>query len=186
MVVDRLGGRPVLAVSLGLLAIGYGLLPLVREPWEALVLMAIGGVGNGAFWPSQSTLLAGLTPPDRRHAAFALQRVTRNLGIGLGGLSGGLIATTGNPSSYTVLFILDAVTFLVFVGVLAFVPDPPVPSREGAPAGRYVEVVRDGVFVGVVALNVLYVAAGYATAAPTMFGGLVGRLQRLQEEMAKK
>jgi len=161
-VVDRFGGRPVLAVSLVLLAIGYGLLPLVHEPWEALVLMAIGGVGNGAFWPSQSTLLAGLTPPERRHAAFALQRVTRNLGIGLGGLSGGLIATTENASSYTVLFVLDAATFVVFVGVLAFVPDPPIPSRTGAPAGRYLAVVRDRVFLGVVALNVLYVAAGYA------------------------
>jgi cyclase len=31
-----------------------------------------------------------------------------------------------------------------------------------------------------------YIAAGYSAAAPTMFGGLVGRLQRLQEEMAKK
>ena len=46
------------------------------------------------FWPSQSTLLAGLTPAARRHAAFAVQRVSRNLGIGLGGLTGGLIATT--------------------------------------------------------------------------------------------
>ena len=31
-----------------------------------------------------------------------------------------------------------------------------------------------------------YVSAGYAATAPTMFGGLVGRLQRLQEEMGKK
>jgi cyclase len=31
-----------------------------------------------------------------------------------------------------------------------------------------------------------YVDAGYSTAAPTMFGGMVGRLQRLQEEMGKK
>jgi len=162
VVVDRLGGRPVLAASLVLLAVAYGLLPFVHEPLEAFVLMAVGGVGNGAFWPSQSTLLAGLTPVDRRHAAFALQRVTRNLGIGLGGLSGGLIATTDNASSYTVLFAVDAATFLVFVVVLAFVPDPPLPSRDGAPASRYVEVVRDGVFLGVVGLNVLYVAAGYA------------------------
>jgi predicted MFS family arabinose efflux permease len=161
-IVDRLGGRPVLAVSLLLLAVGYGLLPLVQQPWHALVLMAIGGVGNGAFWPSQSTLLAGLTPPARRHAAYALQRVTRNLGIGLGGLSGGLIATTESSSSYTVLFALDAVTFLVFICVLSFVPDPPVPSRGGAPAGRYLEVVRDRVFLGVVGLNVLFVGAGYA------------------------
>jgi predicted MFS family arabinose efflux permease len=161
-IVDRLGGRPVLACSLVLLAIGYGFLPLVREPWHALVLMAVGGVGNGAFWPSQSTLLAGLAPPERRHAAYALQRVTRNLGIGLGGLSGGLIATTESSSSYTALFVLDALTFLVFIGVLAFVPDPPRPIRAGASAGRYLEVVRDRVFLGVVGLNALYVAAGYA------------------------
>jgi predicted MFS family arabinose efflux permease len=161
-IVDRLGGRPVLAVSLVLLAVGYGLLPLVREPWHALALMAVGGVGNGAFWPSQSTLLAGLTPPERRHAAYALQRVTRNLGIGLGGLSGGLIATTESSASYTVLFGLDAVTFVVFVGVLTFVPDPPLPRRAGDPAGRYLEVLRNRVFLGVVGLNVLFVAAGYA------------------------
>lgn len=161
-IVDRFGGRPVLAGSLVLLAVGYGLLPLVREPWHALVLMAVGGVGNGAFWPSQSTLLAGLAPPERRHSAYALQRVSRNLGIGLGGLSGGLIATTESSSSYTVLFALDAVTFLVFVVVLWFVPDPPAPSREDGPAGRYLEVVRDRVFLGVVGLNALFVAAGYA------------------------
>jgi predicted MFS family arabinose efflux permease len=161
-IIDRVGGRRVLAVALVLLAVGYGLLPLVREPWHALVLMVIGGVGNGAFWPSQSTLLAGLTPPERRHAAYALQRVTRNLGIGLGGLCGGLIATTESTTSYTVLFGLDALTFLAFVVVLAFVPDPPVPVRNGERAGRYLEVVRDRVFLGVVGLNVLFVAGGYA------------------------
>jgi predicted MFS family arabinose efflux permease len=123
--------------------------------------MAVGGVGNGAFWPSQSTLLAGLAPPERRHSAYALQRVSRNLGIGLGGLSGGLIATTESSSSYTVLFALDAVTFLVFVGVLWFVPDPELPGAE-APAGRYVDVLRDRLFLGVVGLNALFVAAGYA------------------------
>jgi predicted MFS family arabinose efflux permease len=161
-IVDRLGGRRVLAASLVLLAVGYGFLPLVREPWHALVLMAVGGVGNGAFWPSQSTLLAGLTPPERRHAAYALQRVSRNLGIGLGGLSGGLIATTESSSSYTVLFALDAVTFLVFVVVLAFVPDPPLSSADPEHPGRYLEVLRDRVFLGVVGLNALFVAAGYA------------------------
>jgi predicted MFS family arabinose efflux permease len=161
-IVDRLGGRRVLAVSLVLLAIGFGLLPFVREPWHALVLMAVGGVGNGAFWPSQSTLLAGLAPVERRHAAYGLQRVSRNLGIGLGGLTGGLIATTESSSSYTVLFTLDAATFLVFVGVLTQVPDPPVPRREGALRGRYVDVLRDRVFLGVVGLNAVWVAAGYA------------------------
>jgi MFS family permease len=163
IVVDRIGGRATLAVSLVLLAVGYGSYPLITEPWHAFLASAVAGVGNAGFWPSQSALLAGLTPHARRHAAFALQRVTRNLGIGLGGVAGGLIATTGNPTSFTVLFILDAATFLVFVAMLAFVPEPVVAEERDALApGRYAEVLRDRVFLGVVFLNVLFVAAGYA------------------------
>ena len=45
-----------------------------------------------------------------------------NLGIGLGGLAGGLIASVAQPSSFTVLFLVDAATFLAYVGVLAFDP----------------------------------------------------------------
>jgi MFS family permease len=85
----------------------------------------------------------------------------RNFGVGLGGVAGGLIATTENATSYTVLFGLDAVTFLVFVVVLAFVPDPRL-EPGASPAGRYVDVLRHRVFLGVVGLNVLFVTAGYA------------------------
>jgi len=164
IVVDRIGGRATLATALVLLAIGFGSYPLITEPWHAFLASAIAGLGNSGFWPSQSALLAGLTPPARRHSAFALQRVTRNLGIGLGGVAGGLIATTSSPGSFTVLFLLDAATFLVFVGMLAFVPEPELPEEEGealAP-GRYADVLRNRVFLGIVLLNVLFVAAGYA------------------------
>ena len=163
VVIDRIGGRATLAAALVLLAIGFGSYPLVHEPWQAFLASAVAGLGNAGFWPSQSALLAGLTPPSRRHAAFALQRVTRNLGIGLGGVAGGLIASTSSPGSFTVLFGVDAATFLVFVAMLAFVPEPELPAEEGslAPA-RYADVLRDRVFLGIVALNVLFVSAGYA------------------------
>ncbi|MBW3593211.1 MAG: MFS transporter, partial [Actinobacteria bacterium] len=58
--VDRIGGRATLAASLVLMAIGYAAFPLVREPWHAFAASVVAGVGNGGFWPSQSTLLAGL------------------------------------------------------------------------------------------------------------------------------
>ncbi len=163
-VVDRVGGRVTLGGALVLMAVGYGAYPLVREPWHAFAAALVAGVGNGFFWPSQSTLLAILTPRSRRHAAFALQRVSRNLGIGLGGLAGGLIATTSDPTSFTVLFLVDAVTFFGFVGALAFVPEPTLPAlAEHAPdAVGYLDVLRHRVFVGFVALNVLFVASGYA------------------------
>ena len=161
--VDRLGARPVLAGGLVMQAIGIGLFPLVHRPWHAFVLIAIEGAGSAGFWPSQSTLIARLTPAARRHAAFAQQRVTMNLGIGLGGLTGGLIAGVSHPGSFTVLFLVDSATFLVYVGVLAFIHDPGLTTEESAGGeASYRAVFRDRVFVGLWTLNFLFVTAGYS------------------------
>jgi MFS family permease len=161
--VDRLGPRRVLGVGLVLQGVGFGLFPLVRSPWQAFVLIAIEGAGSAGFWPSQSTLIARLTPPPRRHAAYAQQRVTMNLGIGLGGLAGGLIASVAHPSSFTLLFLIDAVTFLAYVGVLAFVHDPGVAEEERSETpASYRAVLRDRLFVRLWALNFLFVTAGYS------------------------
>jgi len=161
--VDRIGPRPVLAAGLVMQAVGIGLFPLVREPWHAFVLIAVEGAGSAGFWPSQSTLIARLTPPARRHAAYAQQRVTMNLGIGLGGLTGGLIASVSHPGSFTVLFLVDAATFLAYVGVLTLIRDPGLTSEESAGGqASYRAVLRDRVFVGLWALNFLFVTAGYS------------------------
>ncbi len=161
--IDRVGGRRTLAFSLLTMAIGYGLYPLVHEPWHAFAAAAIAGIGNGGFWPSQSSLLAGLASEEQRTTAFATQRVMMNLGIGLGGLAGGLIATTTNPSSFTLLFLADAATFLVYSVVLTRVPAPErTPRPEGRARSGYGEVVRNRVFMGVVALNVVFIGAGMA------------------------
>jgi predicted MFS family arabinose efflux permease len=160
--IDRIGGRATLAAALVLMAVGYGIFPWVAEPWHAYALSGVAGAGNGLFWPSQSTLLAGLAPRARRHSAYALQRVTRNLGIGLGGLAGGLIATTSNPTTFTILFLVDAVTFLAFVAVLTLIEEPRLELEAAPSPGRYIEVLRHRVFIQIVLLNVVFVAAGYA------------------------
>jgi MFS family permease len=159
-VIDRVGARRVLASGLVLQAVGFGLFPLVHEPWQAFALIAVEGVGSAGFWPSQSTLMSRLVDDRRRHNAFALQRATMNLGIGLGGLVGGLIASVDNPSSFTVLFVVDALTFLAYIGALAFVPEPPVPSEEAAKPASYGAVLRHKTFLGLWALNFAFVAAG--------------------------
>ena len=161
--IDRFGPKRVLGTGLVLQAVGYGLLPLVRSPWQAFVLVGIEGAGSAGFWPSQSTLISRLTPAARRHAAFAQQRVTMNLGIGLGGLAAGLIAHVDDPTSFTVLFVLDAFTFLAYVGVLAFIRDPGVePSEAGDVPASYRAVLRHKTFLGLWGLNFLFVFAGYS------------------------
>lgn len=161
--VDKLGARPVLGGGLVMQAVGIGLFPLVRSPWQAFLLIAIEGAGSAGFWPSQSTLIARLTPPARRHAAFAQQRVTMNLGIGLGGLVGGAIASVSHPSTFTALFVIDALTFLAYVAVLFFIHDPGVAEEERADQpSSYRAVLRDRLFLGLWSLNFLFVAAGYS------------------------
>jgi len=163
-VVDRIGPRTTLMASLALLAAGYGGFPFVRHPWQALVLAAIAGAGNGGFAPSHSSLLAALTSREQRTAAYALQRATDNLGFGVGGLAGGLIATTRVPESFTLLFALDAGTFIAFIALLAFVPKPTAPAITAAirATGRYATVLRDRAFLWLLVVVAVLVAAAYA------------------------
>jgi MFS family permease len=160
---DRIGARQTLVGALLIMAGAFAMFPLIRDPWHALVLNSLAGIGSGAFWPSQGALLTALTPRARRHAAFAQQRVTMNLGIGLGALTGGLIATTTDPGSFTLLFLLDAATFLVFAAILTQVPNP---AREPHPPDRgregYGVVLRDRPFMSFIVLNTVFIAVSIA------------------------
>ena len=157
---DRIGPRAVLMSALGVMTVAIALFPLIREAWHAFALNALLGTGSGAFWPSQSSLLTGLTAPERRHGAFSLQRVTMNLGVALGGLTGGLVASTAHPRTFTILFLADAATFLAYVGVLTRLPSPERQPEERA--GTYADVLRDRPFIGYTLLNATFMAAAMA------------------------
>jgi MFS family permease len=161
--IDRVGGRRTLAAALLIAALGYSLMPLVHEPWQAFALAAVIGIGGGTFWPSVSVLLTNLTPPEKRHRAFALQRVALNLGLGLGGLTGGLIASSSDPSSFTVLFLVDAATYVGMVFVLPLVPEPELEQAlEDERHPGYRAVLNDRALLSLLGLNVVFIAAGYA------------------------
>jgi MFS family permease len=165
VLVDRVGGKKTLAASLVFLAVGYAGYAFVEHPWQGFATAAITGIGNGSFWPAQSTLIAALVTPEKRTPAFAMQRVVMNLGIGLGALTGGLIASTGDARSFQLLFLLDALTFVVYLGVLwALVPEPDhhVRAQGGRPPGGYGAVLRNRAFVGWIAINTMFIFAGFA------------------------
>jgi MFS family permease len=164
-VVDHVGARTTLFFSLAFLAAGYGGFPFVRGPWLAFALAAVAGVGNAGFAPSHSSLLAALTSGEQRTTAYALTRVTDNLGFGIGGLIGGLIATTQVPESYDLLFAVDAGTFVAFMALLCFVPQPARPAAAGATATGYRQVARDRPFLALLVLTALLVTAAYAQIA---------------------
>lgn len=157
--VDRVGGKAMLTAALGFLTLGFAGYAFVESPWQGFLASAVTGIGNGAFWPAQSTLIAGLTTRAQRSATFAMQRVVMNLGIGLGGVAGGFIAT----ESFRALFVLDALTFVAYAGVLTlFVHDPGRQEPRAERSGSYRTVFRHRIFMALMAANALYIGAGIA------------------------
>jgi MFS family permease len=158
---DRIGPRRVLLAALAVMAAAFALMPGIRTAWHAFALYVLWGIGSGAFWPAQSALLAGLTPPPRRAAAYALQRLTMNLGVALGGGVAGLIASVAHPGSFTVLFWIDVATFVVYLAVLALrVPSPTLhPDRAW---GSWRLVVRDRTMLSFSLLNAVFMASAIA------------------------
>ena len=157
--VDRVGAKRMLAIALLILTVGIAGYSLVETAWQGFLVAAIVGIGNGLFWPSQSSMLAGLAPQEKRPAVFAMQRVTMNLGIGIGGLAGGFIAS----ESFQALFVLDALTFVGYAAVLwAFVPEPRQAVERAGRSGSYRDVFRHRVFMGLMAVNATLIAAGIA------------------------
>ena len=160
--VDRVGGKAMLTAALAFLTLGFACYAFVESSWQGFLASAVTGIGNGAFWPAQSTLLAGLTTRAQRSATFGMQRVVMNLGIGLGGVAGGFIAT----ESFRALFLLDALTFVAYGAVLTIFVHEPARSEPSAERPRtndtasYRTVFRHRVFMALMVANALYIGAG--------------------------
>ncbi|MEO1180004.1 MAG: MFS transporter [Cyanobacteria bacterium J06636_28] len=74
------------------------------------------GLGVSLYWPANLSVTTDLTTSENRTEAFALTRLVDNLGLGLGALlAGQYVAMAG---SYSTLFILKGLTYLLFVGVI--------------------------------------------------------------------
>ena len=157
-VIDRFGSRAVAVVALVLLAAGFVGLAFVRSPLQAFVAASAAGIGNGALQPSQSALIAAIAPPELRHRATAVSRVATNLGIGLGGALGGVVATRG-LDGFVLLFVANGITYLLYALILV------VAVREDARPepipGGYRVVLRDRPFVRLALINVAVVAVGW-------------------------
>jgi MFS family permease len=156
--IDRFGARATAAGAGVALAAGYAGLAFAASPAEAFAAAALAGIGNGALSPSQSTLLAVLARPDLRHRATAISRVASNAGIGIGGALGGVVAAFG-LSGYIVLFLLNAVTYLIYIAVLVAVVHGG--ERPQPVAGGYALVVRDRAFMHLAVTNVAMIAVGW-------------------------
>lgn len=112
------GRRKTLLLSAAISVVSSLVMADARNFSILVVGNLLAGLGQGLYWPANESVVADLTAPEQRHEAYAITRLADNLGLGMGVVLGGaLINTTG---AYRSLFIIDAISFVVFFGVVYF------------------------------------------------------------------
>jgi len=160
---DRFGARQALTGGLVVSAAGPSAMAYAQSPWEAFAAAALIGFGAGVIWPSQDALLAQLLRADQRSAGFSVRHATMNAGLGLGALAAAAIIKVGHPGTFQAIYLLDALSFLLYAPLLLVIPARPDAAHARDPERRmtYREVLRDRNFLWLWALSALVVAVSY-------------------------
>jgi MFS family permease len=162
---DRYSAKAIVVAGSLVSALGYAGFAYVDRPWQAFACSIVSGAGLGTALTANRTLTIRLVNREQRPAAFALNRVAGNLGIGSGATVGGfVVAAAQRLSSFQTLYFFDAVTYAVFaLIVLAAVPSPRAEAAivTEAKGTGFRAVARDRLFLTVIAANIVLVVVGH-------------------------
>lgn len=152
----RWGRRKTLLLSAAISALAELVFTLSYDFPTFLAGNLLMGLGVGLYWPSTEAVVADLTDLEQRNEAYALTRLSDNVGLGLGVILGGwLIATT---HAYRALFVVDGISFVVFFGVVyVAVAETLQPQQVHKPARQgWIAALHDRPLWVFVAVNVLF------------------------------
>ena len=125
---DRIGPLPVMRASLLMGGILLLVMPLVRSFPGVVAVTLVWSVVSELFRPANLVIIADIVPSDKLKPAYALSRLSINLGMSIGPAAAGFIA----ERSFTWIFIGDAVTTLAAAAVLIATPFSLPPRRHEA------------------------------------------------------
>lgn len=164
---DRLGARAVLLVGCASMVAGNVLLAFATTPAAAAVALVLIGINFGVSWPAFNALIASVVEGDLRQKYFGVNFALVNLGIGVGGIVGGLYVDVSDASTFTTIFLVDALTAAV-PAVLLLGPLRRVSGRaehpvddESAGAASYRAILRRPEVLWLSGLTFVAVFVGY-------------------------
>ena len=96
---DRFGRRPVLILSLVIMALVYVLMGLAHTIWLLVIGRIIGGI-TAASQSTSAAYMADISAPDEKAANFGLIGAAFGVGFVLGPLMGGLLAGYGTRAPF--------------------------------------------------------------------------------------
>ncbi len=114
---DRIGRRPVLAVSLAGAMINYVAMACLPPLWVLFITRALAGM-TGANMSVASAYLADITPPDQRAARFGQLSAAFGVGFILGPAAGGMLREIGLNWPFVAAAVMGGANLLLCLLVL--------------------------------------------------------------------
>ncbi len=114
---DRFGRRPVLLVSLAIMALDYLIMAIAGTIWLLLAGRIIGGI-TAATHSTAAAYMADISAPEEKARRFGLIGAAFGVGFVLGPILGGLLAELGTRAPFWAAAALAGGNFLLGVLVL--------------------------------------------------------------------
>ncbi|MCP2326148.1 MFS family permease [Hamadaea flava] len=167
--VDRFGARRVVVPMLLVEAAGVFSMGLVHNVTLAIGAATLIGLGGGVIWAGVNVILSSVTEEHERQKTFGLNFTLLNLGIGVGSVIAGSIVDIKQPSTFQLIYTLDAIAYLIPFLNLLFMrgvgQQLTVAASVGQPAARkagYREVFAHKGFRRLLAFSIVMTISGYA------------------------
>lgn len=153
---DRYGRRPVLLISLAVMAVDYVVIALAGKMWILLAGRLVGGI-TAATQSTATAYMADISTPEQKAARFGLIGAAFGLGFVLGPVLGGLLAGWGTRAPFYAAAALAALNlafgYLVLPESLAPSSRRPFAWRQANPFGALLHI---GTMPGVSRLVLLF------------------------------
>jgi len=146
-ITDKVGRKGVMVFSLIANGLAYVAMSQASSLPAFAILMSVTGAVNPLYRVGGDAMMADLIPPEKRPDAYALLRLSNNVGVAIGPAVGGVLAT----ASYSIAFYCAAAGMITYGLLLALFARETLPA-EAAHAradafGGYGKVVRDRRFM---------------------------------------
>jgi MFS family permease len=158
------GRKRTLMLALVVSAIASFVIAIASNFPTFLIGNLLMGFGIGLYWPANEAAVADLTAPEQRNEAYAITRLADSIGLGLGVVLGGWLVSTAKAlqpelvnTAYRSLFVIDGITFLVFLAVLYWaIAETLQPQTQPRRAGKGWRIaLRDRALLVYALVNIL-------------------------------
>ncbi len=148
-ITDKIGRKWSMVISLVVNGAALALMVPAQTYLQFAILMAIRGGFNPLYRVGSDAMIADLVPPEQRSDAYALTRLSKNVGVALGPAMGGVLVA----SSYGITFSLAAGAAIFFGFLIAIFAFETLPDAAKAGQERitdniraYLNIFRDRLF----------------------------------------